>query len=166
MTTTKKMVDKGGHLQNTHIAHQKSSEPLQEAGCHEIQNCTWCNDQLYKKPPWIYHTWKSNRNSTRVQHLDLTSVWNTTVACYHFSFIHRSLNVKVDTVCPSSKAQIQWSYLSPCPACKLTTGRWPCDDKVSLDTGIASCSCWTHGVGVLQTSGKKWLVENRNTEEL
>lgn len=87
---------------------------------------------------------------------------NTT--CYCFCFIQKPLNGDIDTTCPSNKAQIQQFPLSPCLVCNLTRDGSPVMTE-SVWTW-ASHPWRTGGIGAIQISGRKWLTENRNTQEL
>lgn len=81
----------------------------------------------------------------------------TTVTCYHFCFIQKSLNGKADTVCTSGRAQIQLAPLSPCLACKLTLDGSP----------VMTESLWTRALHPVPTEFEAlWLSRPQQKSDL
>lgn len=124
---------------------QHEGRPLSNASLNFIQNRKYCNCCM-----------RSFR--------EVLAVEAETITCYRFCFIQKTLNGKVDTACPSNKAQIQQLPLSLWLACELTLDGSPVMTE-SVWTW-ASHPWWTRGAGAIHISGKKWLMENRNTQEL
>lgn len=80
---------------------QHEGRPLSNASLNFIQNGKYCNCCM-----------RSFR--------EVLAVEAETITCYRFCFIQKTLNGKVDTACPSNKAQIQQLPLSLWLACELT----------------------------------------------